>query len=59
MRIAAITAPLTAIALMLSTAAGGQSLETAAPFAYVKDLSSGLVLFERGADEPMPPASMA
>ncbi|WP_255536457.1 D-alanyl-D-alanine carboxypeptidase family protein [Pacificimonas pallii] len=46
-------------ALMLATAAGGQSLETAAPFAYVKDLSSGLVLFERGADEQMPPASMA
>ena len=31
---------------------------TAAPFAYMKDLSSGAVLFAKNADTPMPPASM-
>ncbi len=55
MRLAAISV----IALALAAPAGGQSLETSAPFAYVKDLSSGMVLFERSADEQMPPASMA
>ncbi|MGB7404529.1 MAG: D-alanyl-D-alanine carboxypeptidase family protein [Pacificimonas sp.] len=53
----------TAFALLsaatIATAAGGQSFETAAPFAYVKDLGSGMVLYEASADVPMPPASMA
>lgn len=32
--------------------------ETTAPVAYMKDLSSGAVLFSRGADQRIPPASM-
>lgn len=47
--------------LAASTAAGAQTLPsftTPAPFAYMKDLSNGMVLFDKSADEPMPPASM-
>ena len=33
--------------------------ETDAPIAYMTDLSSGAILFEKNADKPMPPASMA
>jgi serine-type D-Ala-D-Ala carboxypeptidase (penicillin-binding protein 5/6) len=33
--------------------------ESAAPVAYMVDLSSGKVLYARNADRPMPPASMA
>ena len=32
---------------------------TPAPYAYMKDLSNGAVLFAKGADTAMPPASMA
>ena len=32
---------------------------TPAPYAYMKDLSNGAVLFSKGADERIPPASMA
>jgi len=45
--------------------AGGAALaeapqfDTPAPIAYLIDLSSGAVLFERNADRKMPPASMA
>ncbi|MGB3723697.1 MAG: D-alanyl-D-alanine carboxypeptidase family protein [Pacificimonas sp.] len=52
-------AALSVLALAFAAPAVAQSLETAAPFAYVKDLSSGMVLFKRSADEKMPPASMA
>jgi len=50
--------------LLASTAAlpaGAQApgLETAAPVAYMYDLSSGAVLYEREADRRIPPASMA
>ena len=31
---------------------------TPAPFAYMKDVTSGLVLYSKGADTPIPPASM-
>ena len=48
-----------AASLALAASAAGQSFDSSAPFAYVKDLSSGLVLFERAADEQIPPASMA
>jgi D-alanyl-D-alanine carboxypeptidase (penicillin-binding protein 5/6) len=34
------------------------AFDTPAPFAYMKDLSNGMVLLEKGADTPMPPASM-
>jgi len=33
--------------------------ETSAPVAYLKDMSSGAILYAREADRPMPPASMA
>src|SRR3546814_12865616 len=33
--------------------------ETVAPVAYMKDLSSGAVLYAKNADQPMPPASPA
>lgn len=33
--------------------------ETDAPIAYMTDLSSGAILFEKNADKPIPPASMA
>jgi D-alanyl-D-alanine carboxypeptidase (penicillin-binding protein 5/6) len=33
--------------------------ETAAPVAYMKDMSSGQVLYSKNADQPMPPASQA
>jgi D-alanyl-D-alanine carboxypeptidase (penicillin-binding protein 5/6) len=35
------------------------SFETDAPIAYMTDLSSGAVLFEKNADKQIPPASMA
>lgn len=39
--------------------AGAQSFQTAAPHAILIDADSGSVLFEKGADEPFSPASMA
>lgn len=55
MRIAA------SILLSLALAAPGMAAtyESRAPFAYMKDLSSGAVLYSRAADEQMPPASMS
>jgi D-alanyl-D-alanine carboxypeptidase (penicillin-binding protein 5/6) len=47
-------------ALLVTSSAGAQStFETPAPFAYLKDLSTGTVLFSKAADETMPPASQA
>jgi D-alanyl-D-alanine carboxypeptidase (penicillin-binding protein 5/6) len=40
-------------------AAAAPAFETPAPVAYMVDLSSGAVLFQRDADRPIPPASMA
>ncbi|MEE4350800.1 MAG: D-alanyl-D-alanine carboxypeptidase family protein [Pacificimonas sp.] len=45
-------------AAALAAPLGAQSYDPRAPFAYMKDLTAGLVLFEEGADEPIPPASM-
>jgi D-alanyl-D-alanine carboxypeptidase (penicillin-binding protein 5/6) len=36
-----------------------QTFQTTAPFAYMKDVTSGQVLYSKAADERMPPASMA
>jgi D-alanyl-D-alanine carboxypeptidase (penicillin-binding protein 5/6) len=58
MRILAV-APLAAIALAHPTAAAAPQFQTPAPVAYLEDLSSGAVLFQRDADRRMPPASMA
>ncbi|HEX8525380.1 D-alanyl-D-alanine carboxypeptidase family protein [Allosphingosinicella sp.] len=46
-------------ALSWPAAAAVPPLETAAPVAYMVDLSSGAVLYARDADRRMPPASMA
>ncbi len=50
-------------ALLLPVAALAQTplpvFTTPAPYAYMKDLSNGAVLFAKGADERIPPASMA
>ena len=42
-----------------SMVAAAPSFETDAPIAYMTDLSSGAVLFEKNADKQIPPASMA
>lgn len=52
-------APLAAALLSHPTAAAAPQFQTPAPVAYLEDLSSGAVLFERDADRRMPPASMA
>ena len=44
--------------LIASVPAAAQSYDTAAPIAYMKDLTTGTVLFAKEADKPMPPASM-
>ena len=44
--------------LSLSTGSAAQGYDTAAPIAFMKDLTTGTVLFAKGADAPMPPASM-
>ena len=53
----AIPALLVAVSLPVSAAA--PPFETAAPVAYMLDLSSGAVLYAKDADRRMPPASMA
>tara|TARA_R100001244_G_scaffold44182_1_gene39687 strand:+ start:10923 stop:12065 length:1143 start_codon:yes stop_codon:yes gene_type:complete len=42
-----------------SAVVAAPSFETDAPIAYMTDLSSGAVLFEKNADKQIPPASMA
>jgi D-alanyl-D-alanine carboxypeptidase (penicillin-binding protein 5/6) len=51
----------TAAAVTLAGAAPAKAppFETAAPIAFLIDLSSGAVLFDKNADQRMPPASMA
>ena len=48
-----------ATALSLPARAAAPSFETAAPIAYMVDLSSGAVLYAKDADRRIPPASMA
>lgn len=50
---------LIALALSLPASAAAPPFETAAPIAYLEDLSSGAVLYAKGADQRIPPASMA
>ena len=45
--------------IALPVAAAAPPLETAAPVAYMVDLSSGAVLYAKDADRRIPPASMA
>ena len=48
-----------ALALAIPASAAAPPYTTAAPIAYMEDLSSGAVLSDKGADQRMPPASMA
>jgi serine-type D-Ala-D-Ala carboxypeptidase (penicillin-binding protein 5/6) len=48
-----------ASALVVPATASAPPFETAAPIAFMIDLSSGAVLYEKDADRRMPPASMA
>lgn len=54
-----LAASLFAIALSYPVTAAAPDFPTAAPVAYLEDLSSGAVLFAKDADRRMPPASMA
>lgn len=54
-----LAAPAIAIAAAYPSAASAPQFETPARVAFMKDLSSGAVLYEKDADLRMPPASMA
>ncbi|HEX8419913.1 MAG TPA: D-alanyl-D-alanine carboxypeptidase family protein [Sphingomonas sp.] len=54
-----IVAPLAASLLVYPSMAAAPQFQTTAPIAYIEDLSSGAVLFQRDAERRMPPASMA
>ncbi|MBY0612515.1 MAG: D-alanyl-D-alanine carboxypeptidase [Beijerinckiaceae bacterium] len=59
-RIAHIVAPLASLALALAFApARAQSFQSAAPQAILYDVNTRSVLFEKDADKPTPPASLA
>lgn len=58
-QLTAIAAATLAIALAYPSIAAAPRFETPAPIAYMKDLSSGAVLYAKDADRRMPPASMA
>jgi len=47
------------IILVSSAVVAAPNFDTDAPIAYMTDLSSGAVLFEKNADKKIPPASMA
>lgn len=51
--------PAALVALSLPVSAAAPPFETAAPVAYMVDLSSGAVLYSKDADRRIPPASMA
>ncbi|SMX32921.1 D-alanyl-D-alanine carboxypeptidase family protein [Octadecabacter ascidiaceicola] len=52
---------LASLALLITSAApiGAQTFDTRATAAYVLDHSTGIVLLEKNADDPLPPASMS
>lgn len=56
---ASFSAPLALVALATPSIAAAPAFDTPAPVAFLKDLSSGAILFQRDADRRMPPASMA
>ena len=59
MKPALFTAGFAALALSMPGIAAAPPFDAQAPVAYMRDLSSGAVLFARDADRRMPPASMA
>ncbi|GAM01338.1 D-alanyl-D-alanine carboxypeptidase family protein [Sphingomonas parapaucimobilis] len=56
---ASFAAPLALVAMVTPSVAAAPRFDTPAPVAFMKDLSSGAILFQRDADRRMPPASMA
>ena len=50
---------LTALAVLWTVSAAAQGFETRAQAAFVLDQSTGTVLMDKNADEPLPPASMS
>ncbi len=54
-----IAASLLALLASVPSVAAAPQFQTPAPVAYLQDLSSGAILFQRDADRRMPPASMA
>lgn len=52
-------APLAIVALAVPSMAAAPQYTTEVPIGFLKDLSSGAVLFQRDPDRRMPPASMA
>ena len=56
---AALALPAAVLAVAVPTMAAAPRFDTPAPVAFIEDLSSGAVLFEKDADRRMPPASMA
>ena len=56
---ATFAAPLALVALAYPSIAAAPQFDTPAPVAFMKDLSSGAILFQLDADRRMPPASMS
>lgn len=54
-----LAVPAIALSVAYPSAAAAPQFQTVAPVAFMKDLSSGAVLFAKDADRRMPPASMA
>lgn len=54
-----LTALLVTVSLATPSIAAAPPFQTAAPVAFIEDLSSGAVLYAKDADRRMPPASMA
>ncbi len=59
MRRYALIAATASIAIATAAAAAAPQFDTPAKYAFLLDLSSGAVLYEKNADARMPPASMA
>ena len=53
------TIVMSVLVCMLPTVAAAQDVETSAEYAIIMDSRSGKVLFEKNADELVPPASMS
>ncbi|MFW2852477.1 D-alanyl-D-alanine carboxypeptidase family protein [Sphingomonas sp. TX0543] len=54
-----LAAPAIALSIAYPSAASAPQFDTPAPVAFMEDLSSGAVLYQKDADRRMPPASMA
>ncbi|MET0270216.1 MAG: D-alanyl-D-alanine carboxypeptidase family protein [Sphingomonas sp.] len=59
MKPTALLSPVIALLLAAPAMAAAPPYETPAPVAFMKDLSSGAILYAKDADRRMPPASMA